>query len=136
MNSLIRFIAILTLIAGIAAPLSASAQFFPKLTSFGGKVLTSEPCISPLGPSLAVTIKPAGVFPISYIWTPLTITNLVGPPIPGGQVIGTADIPFACWTITRGGFLGLVNIFSYSFGLRMFYIGTSAPSPTKEFIGV
>lgn len=95
--------------------------------SFGGRVISELPCISPLGPSLAITIQPAGVFPINYIWTPATITKPTQASIPtlGGQVLGIADIPYACWNPIKGGFLGLFTFLSYSYGLRMQIVGTS-----------
>ncbi|HWB33824.1 MAG TPA: hypothetical protein VG753_00670 [Candidatus Paceibacterota bacterium] len=87
------------------------------------------PCISPLGPSLVVTVKGTGVTSLvkNYIWTPLTVTELVGPPVPGGQILGLADIPYACWNPIKGGLFGLFTFFSYSYGQRMTYIGTSLP---------
>jgi hypothetical protein len=114
------------LLVTFALPLSASAQFLTGI-SFGGRVLTVIPCT---GGMLHVTIAPAGVFPAAYIWTPATITNLVGPPVPGGQILGIADVPFVC-------FVG-VGFFSSGiplFGLRMQYIGTSPPS-LGGFLGV
>lgn len=95
--------------------------------SFGGRVISELPCISPLGPSLAITIKPAGLFPISYIWTPATITKPTQASIPtiGGQVLGIADIPYACWNPIKGGLFGLFTFLSYSYGLRMQVVGTS-----------
>ena len=112
------------------APLTALAQNFTAIP-FGGKVTTVLPCISPLGPSLHVTISSAriGAFgaPEMYIWTPATITKLVGPPLPKGQALGTADIPYFCWNVISGGFFGLFSAFSYLYGLRMQTVGTSFP---------
>ncbi len=90
-------------------------------TSFGGQVLTILPCISTLGPSLFVTIKPSGLFHPFYIWTPATINKLAGPPThPGQQILGVADVPFACFT---PGFFFIPPTFY--FGQRMQYVGTS-----------
>lgn len=103
------------LTGSMLVPLSASAAGF----SFGGKVITVLPCS---GGMLHVTIIPAGAFPVTYIWTPFTITKSVGPPLPGGQILGVADIPFVCFV--GAGFLSLpVPLF----GFRMQFIGTSPP---------
>ncbi len=113
---------------GVAAGVSLlSSGFSAPAISFGGRVITELPCISPLGPSLVITIRPAGVFPVSYIWTPATITKPTPASIPtiGGQVLGLADIPYACWNPIKGGLFGLFTFFSYSYGLRMQMVGTS-----------
>lgn len=100
------------LVVAAAYPLATSAAGF----SFGGRVLAVVPCVSAFGPSLHVTIKPAGVFSTTYIWTPATFTLLVGPPrTPGQQVLGIADIPYVC-------FVGKFPLY----GLRMQLVGTSA----------
>jgi len=102
------------LAVGMLAPLSVSAFGF----SFGGRILAVISCVSGLGPSLWVSIKPAGRFPITYIWTPATITRLVGPPRnPGQQVLGIADVPFVCFIPAH------IPIPLY--GLRMQIVGTS-----------
>lgn len=86
--------------------------------SFGGRIVGVIPCVSGLGPSLFVTIKPAGVFAPTYIWTPATITRLAGPPRTiGQQILGRADIPFVCVIPAK------VPIPLY--GLRMQVVGTS-----------
>ena len=83
---------------------------FPK--SFGGKIVAVVPCSA----GLHVTIVPAGLLPVSYIWTPATITFSAGPPRnPGQQILGLYDTPFIC-------FVGKVPLF----GLRMLTVGTSA----------
>jgi hypothetical protein len=85
------------------------------LRSFGGRIALIVPCVSGLGPSIWVKIIPAGSFPTSYIWTPLTITRLAGPPThPGQEILGLADIPYFCW---------IGDDFYY--GRRMTMIGTS-----------
>lgn len=90
--------------------------------SFGGRVIAMVPCLSPLGPSVWVALKPSGLLlpPFTYIWTPATLTSLV-PPIPslpprniGQQLLGRFDIPYAC----------LVGIFPL-YGLRMQIMGAS-----------
>src|SRR3989344_3909556 len=53
-----------------------------KRTSFGGGIISVIPCS---GGMRHITIIPAGVFPISYIWTPFTITYSVGAPRCPGQ---------------------------------------------------
>ena len=121
----VRLFGLALLLVGLfSLPLTASAILgLPSTggfgTSFGGRVLFIVPCS---GPMYQVTIRPAGKFPISYIYTPTTITNLVGPPLPGMQVLGIADIPFVCF-IGGGFFSSPIPVF----GLRMFVIGTSPP---------
>ncbi|HXK31795.1 MAG TPA: hypothetical protein VJZ94_03700 [Candidatus Paceibacterota bacterium] len=111
MTTLPRFAVGIFLAVLLLAPLSASAFSL----SFGGRVLAVIPCKSVLGPSLYVTIIPAGLFPATYIWTPATITFSAGPPRTiGQQVLGLYDLPFFC---TVG--------FTPFFGLRMFMVGTS-----------
>ena len=128
MREIAKFLAGTALLVLIATPFSASAQI---AASFGGKVTSIIPCISTFGPSLHVTITSArtGSFgaPEAYIWTPATITKLVGPPLPKGQVLGLADTPFACWNVVSGGFFGFFSAFSYLYGLRMQMVGTSFP---------
>ncbi|MCC7500871.1 hypothetical protein IT396_03705 [Candidatus Nomurabacteria bacterium] len=84
--------------------------------SFGGRIVAVTPCIGGLGPSIWVKIIPAGIFPVAYVWTPLTLTYLAGPPRNiGQQVLGVADTPYVC----KVGTVPLV-------GLRMQIVGTSA----------
>lgn len=86
--------------------------------SFGGTVIAAIPCVSSLGPALQVTIKPAGVFSPTYIWTAATITKLQGPPrTPKQQILGIYDVPFVCFIP------GKPPIPLY--GLRMTLVGTS-----------
>jgi hypothetical protein len=102
-----------------ALPFSAYAAFG---TSFGGRVVSVLPCLSPLGPSLQVNIAPAGGFSTSYIWTPATVTFMAGPPNhPGQQNLGVADIPFACVIPSPFFFIPALTLF----GQRMQFIGTS-----------
>jgi hypothetical protein len=99
------------------------------LRSFGGTIVSVIPCS---GGSLQIGIIPAGLFPTFYIWTPLTVTKLYGPPIAiSQQILGLADVPYVCF-IGGGFFTSPVPLFGY----RMTYIGTSAPggSATK-FLG-
>jgi hypothetical protein len=92
---------------------SFGSSALPGRTSFGGRITSVIPCTA----GLWVTIVPAGAFPISYIWTPATITFMAGPPRTiGQQVLGTADIPFVC-------FFGSPPVPLY--GLRMQMVGTS-----------
>ena len=98
--------------SGLAIP-SARASL-----SFGGRVVAVVPCVSGFGQSLFVVIRPAGVFAPAYIWTPLTITKLVGPPRTiGQQVLGRADIPFVCFIPAKPPIP--------LYGLRMQVVGTS-----------
>ena len=110
------------------APLTASAQNFTSIP-FGGKVSAVVPCISPLGPSLHVTVSSAriGSFgaPEFYIWTPATVTKLVGPPLPGGQILGNADIPYFCWHVISAGFFVFLSAFFCLCGLWVLFLGPS-----------
>lgn len=91
--------------------LLAPSPTFAALISFGGRVTTVIPCSS----GLHITIIPAGIFPVSYVWTPFTLTFSVGPPrSPGQQVLGLADTVIPC-------FVGKVPLF----GFRMTVVGTS-----------
>ena len=105
-----------TLVVLFLAPTIASAAIG---FSFGGKVLTVLPCS---GGMFHVTILPAGRFPAAYIWTPFTVTKMTGIPVPSGQVLGIADIPFVCFL--GGGFFSTPIPLP---GFRMQYIGTSPP---------
>lgn len=122
MASLGKYLALSALVFLFLIPTTASALIKP--TSFGGRVLTVVPCSTGGLPGLHITIFPAGLFPVSYIWTPYTATKLYGPPIlPGQQVLGLADTPFVC-------FIGFGGFFSSPiplYGLRMTMVGTSLP---------
>jgi hypothetical protein len=107
----VHFLTIFSLIAFFLVPHLVSAAG----TSFGGRVVTVIPCVSALGPSLHVSIIPVGLAQPFYIWTPLTLTFLYGPPRnPGQQVLGVADIPYVC-------FVGKAPLY----GQRMQIVGTS-----------
>lgn len=98
-----------------AAPLAAHALGI----SVGGRIIALTPCVSPLGPSIWLTVLSARatdpLVPEPYIWTPLTFRTLV-PPTPtlpppthiGQQILGIADLPFTC-------FVGFVPLY----GLRL-----------------
>jgi hypothetical protein len=119
MHKLRTSVLALMLFVTIAAPALAYAATG---ISFGGKVVSILPCLSPLGPSLQVTIVPAGAFPVAYIWTPATVTLQAGLPThPGQQILGIADIPFACVIPSPFFFIPALTLF----GLRMQAIGTS-----------
>ncbi len=112
-------------IAGISliSGLTSSAATIPVTRlvsrSFGGRIIAVVPCVIGVAPALHVTIKPAGIFPVTYIWTIATITKLAGPPRNiGQQVLGTYDAPFVCFLP------GPVHVPLY--GLRMTMVGTSA----------
>lgn len=113
MQRSVKFLATTMLIASLLAPVPALALG----TSFGGRIVTWVPCLSSFGPSVWFTIVPASLYPVvNFIWTPATITFLAGPPTHiGQQVLGVADVPFAC-------FVGKVPFF----GQRIQTIGTSA----------
>ncbi len=120
MRGVSKFLVGLFVVALIALPGVAHMQGLSPLTSFGGRVVTVLPCS---GGMIHITIIPSGLFPISYIWTPATITKLYGPPVlPGQQVLGTADIPFVCFLG-----VGVLSVPVPLFGLRMFSVGTSLP---------
>lgn len=108
MQAFLRVLAALLVGASLFAPLSAYALG----KSFGGRVITSLPCLSPTGPAWWVTIRPAGAFPFSYIWAPGSIGL---PPIhTGQQILGLFDVPYGCT-------IGLVKYF----GLRIQVDGVS-----------
>lgn len=71
-------------------PLTAFALGF----SFGGKVITPIPCLSPVGPAIFFTIVPAGLFPIGFIWAPGSLG--IPPSHPAQQILGVADTLFGC----------------------------------------
>lgn len=99
---------------GLSLLSSLGSAAMPGRTSFGGRIAAVIPCTA----GLWITIVPAGVFPVSYIWTPATITYTAGPPRNiGQQVLGTADIPFVC-------FYGSPTPVPL-YGLRMQMVGTS-----------
>jgi hypothetical protein len=118
MHSLNRVVLLFLILGALSLPLSASAALG---RPFGGKIITMIPCS---GGMFYYVILPAGAFPISYIWTPATITMLAGLPKIGGQVIGNADLPWVC---SVGG--GIFSSPVLLYGLRMQYIGTSFGSP-------
>ncbi len=79
------------MILALAVPFTAQAALSPWVY-FGGRVLTINYCING---AVQFVIKPAGVFPITYIWTPLTKHNYIDvrpplPPFPGEEILGTA----------------------------------------------
>jgi hypothetical protein len=78
------------LLTSLVVPLSALAFG----TSFGGRIVAWIPCLSPLGPAIFITIVPAGVFPVTYIWAPGTIG--LPPTHIGQQILGVADTIFGC----------------------------------------
>ncbi|HEV7449645.1 MAG TPA: hypothetical protein VGP13_03870, partial [Candidatus Paceibacterota bacterium] len=85
MQYLARFAIPLIILSTLAAPLLASAQGVggqvPTLgRGFGGRVIASVPCVSPLGPSFFVTTIPVGTtFVTPLVWTPLTLRLRVPP---------------------------------------------------------
>ncbi|MDE2071354.1 MAG: hypothetical protein KGI70_01305 [Patescibacteria group bacterium] len=81
-------------VAGFLMPAVASAQVSP-IFSFGGTVITENFCIHG---AINIIIKPAGFFPISYVWGPTTVSVPPAPLIhPGQQVLGlAAPIPILC----------------------------------------
>ncbi|MES2006569.1 MAG: hypothetical protein V4436_00505 [Patescibacteria group bacterium] len=125
---------------GVGVGVAAGALIFNALASsaskatgipFGGRVATIIPCLVGVVPALHVTIVPArasaalGVTPKlePYIYTAGTITYLAGPPThPGQEILGKADIPFACFIPVPGFFF---TTFIPLYGLRMQQVGTS-----------
>lgn len=87
MQKLYRAAAILTIAGAMAYPFYASALGL----SFGGRITTINYCING---AIVITIIPAGLFPITYMWTPGTLGF---PPIhPGQEILGVSDIPYVC----------------------------------------
>ncbi len=108
---------LLNLFSGGAAAATIVASAIPKFPfSFGGHVVKVIPCVNG---ALWVMIRSLrGVVPTlePYIWTPLTITHLVGPPkIINEGVLGIADVPFVCVT----------PLAVPLWGFRMTIVGTS-----------
>lgn len=98
-----------------AAPVAAQTGIIGLGLPFGGRVVSAIPCVSNAGPGFWVTLVPFGPFPVTYIWTPLTKTHLMGPPrTPGQYVLGKYDIPAVC-------FVGKIPLV----GMRMSLVGTS-----------
>lgn len=84
------------------------------LKPFGGRILAAIPCLSLETTSIHVTVGLPT--PGLYVWTPLTITYLWGPPIyPGKWVLGNSLVPYVC--VGPGG----VELP----GLRMIIVGSS-----------
>jgi hypothetical protein len=90
MKALSKFLPAVALVALLAVPSAA----FALGRSFGGRIVWWEPCLSPLGPAFFITIAPAGIFPISYIWAPGSLG--LPPTHIGQQILGVADAPMAC----------------------------------------
>ncbi|KKW36245.1 hypothetical protein A2852_00905 [Candidatus Adlerbacteria bacterium RIFCSPHIGHO2_01_FULL_54_23] len=90
MHPVSRFAIIIALVAGLSAPLHASALGF----SFGGRVISIPvPCFGLPG-FFGVAIIPAGRFSPFYVWGPGTIGL---PPLhPGQQILGIYDLPLLC----------------------------------------
>lgn len=114
MSSFSRFVVGAAISLSFIAPLTASAAGL----SFGGRVLSVLPCLNG-GLYTAVVSARALTLGITefYIWTPLTLTLSFGPPRPGVQILGIADVPYAC----------VISIHPPIVlpGLRMQMIGTS-----------
>lgn len=90
MHRLVRLLVIALVLLGLALPLAADALG----TSFGGRVVLWSPCLTPTGPGFWITIRPAGIFPITYIWGP---GSLGLPPLHvAQQILGIADVPYSC----------------------------------------
>jgi hypothetical protein len=120
-------------------------------TSFGGRVTIINPCLSPAGPAVWITItpSPATKQPL-YIWTAATMRGVPpsspdpAPSIIGQEVIGVADTLFYCCvppSIPAAG--GICEIPAYPYwipapwltrtGQRMQYASQSlAPSTGAE----
>lgn len=90
LSSIIGFVAFAS---GLFAPVSAMAALG---TSFGGQLVSPPiPCKNIPG-SFLITIKPAGVKNIFYVYTPLLSLGLIPPTHPGQQILGVADTPTGC----------------------------------------
>lgn len=91
MQPFIKYFAGAALAASLLAPLSAYALG----TSFGGRIIDWEPCVSLPG-AIFILIQPAGIFPIAYFWAPGTLG--LPPTHIGQQILGVADTFFGCTT--------------------------------------
>ena len=93
MSILASAIGLISFVSGLFAPVSAMAALG---TSFGGQLASPPiPCKNLPGAFL-ITIKPAGVKNIFYVYTPLLSLGLLPPTHPGQQILGIADAPTGC----------------------------------------
>jgi hypothetical protein len=114
--------------AALLAPVLSFAQsaqtaaFFP----FGGRVISINIC---LHGAINIIIRPAGLFDVSYVWSPppLTWSVLPAPPVhPGQQVLGlAARVVVPC--------IGFGTHPPVWYGWQVIYGGASPPT---DFIGV
>ena len=77
----------------VLTPLARAHASVPPFFSFGGRIVSMNFC---LGGFINFMILPAGIQPISYVWTPPPATISVPAPIPvpthpGQEVLGIAD---------------------------------------------
>ena len=95
--------------------------FAQGLTSgFGGRISLITPCVGPYGGSLVVDLE--GQAGGRFVWTPLTLTYMYGPPKRIGQnLLGLSGLPSTCPTAygRRG---ALINWLS---GPGMIMVGSS-----------
>ena len=125
-QTLLYIVGALLSLATFLTPLSASALGL----SFGTPTITAVmPCVSYAGPSVWITIVPAGGDPnVFYVWTP---TTLGPPPVHTKQeILGLADIPYFCCAagapIGFGGcYVGHSIVPSLPVGERIQYDGVS-----------
>lgn len=109
--------------ATVAAPVAAAAATAGSvgkellLKSFGGRIVSINYCIHG---AININILPAGLFPISYVWSPATLTFPPWQPPNhiGQEVLGLANpIPIPC--------VGFGTHPPIWMGLNMFMVGTS-----------
>lgn len=94
MTNFSKFFSTVLIIAALAAPVSALA-LVPGI-SFGGRIINLFPCLNGTIYTQIISANTAtfGAI-IPYIWTPATITKLVGPPNHiGQQILGLASPTF------------------------------------------
>lgn len=95
----------------IAVGLTVPLVSFAALVPIGGKVTVALPCV---GGGIYYVVAGFGMGAGAFVWYPGSITYPYGPPRPGVNILGTADVPVVC-------FFGKVPLY----GLRTFMEGTS-----------
>ncbi len=78
------------IVVGSAAPLVSSAALIP----FGGKIVTEWPCFN--GGLYFTVLNLGGIGSGAFTFAPGSIPYPWGPPRPGVNTVGIADVPYGC----------------------------------------